>query len=58
LNRHCGSFAGTHAKPSNRALDALEEAGQMPAEFSRQHQTGDWGELCEADKKGELLFSH
>jgi hypothetical protein len=33
------------------ALDALEEAGQLPAEFLRRHQTGDWGELCEADKK-------
>jgi hypothetical protein len=39
----------TVATPS--ALDALEEAGQMPAEFLRRHQTGDWGDLGAEDKK-------
>ncbi len=48
------------------AIDALEGAGQMPAEFLRRHQTGHWGELCEADKRknvrlsqtGQLFISH
>jgi hypothetical protein len=34
-----------------RALDALEEAGQRPAEFLGRHQAGDWGELGAEDKK-------
>ncbi|MDT5120675.1 MAG: hypothetical protein QOC96_157 [Acidobacteriota bacterium] len=59
-NSTTGASATTQAKPlfplghtvaTPGALDALEEAGQMPAEFLRRHQTGDWGELCETDKK-------
>lgn len=33
------------------ALQALEEANQNPFEFLERHQTGDWGELCEEDKR-------
>ena len=33
------------------ALRALEQANQNPFEFLERHQTGDWGELCEEDKR-------
>ena len=33
------------------ALSALELAGQLPLEFIRRHQSGDWGDLCEEDKQ-------
>jgi hypothetical protein len=33
------------------ALRALEEANQNPFEFLARHQAGDWGELCEQDKR-------
>ena len=33
------------------ALKALEEANQNPFEFLERHQAGDWGQLCEEDKK-------
>lgn len=33
------------------ALRALEEANQNPFEFLARHQAGDWGELCEEDKR-------
>ncbi len=33
------------------ALEALQEAGQDPMEFLQRHQAGNWGELCEEDKK-------
>ncbi|MFP5262520.1 MAG: hypothetical protein ACLGJB_11500 [Blastocatellia bacterium] len=33
------------------ALRALEEAGQGAMEFIYRHQQGDWGDLCEADKR-------
>jgi hypothetical protein len=33
------------------ALEALERAGQLPAEFLNRHVHGDWGELPEADKR-------
>jgi hypothetical protein len=37
------------------ALAALEQAGQTPREFLRRHQTGDWGELNDADKRENEL---
>jgi hypothetical protein len=37
------------------ALEALEEAGQSPAEFLRRHQAGDWQELGEDDRKENEL---
>ena len=33
------------------ALVALEKAGQTPMEFLTRHVRGDWGELCEEDRK-------
>ncbi len=33
------------------ALKALEEANQNPFEFLERHQTADWGELGEEDKR-------
>jgi hypothetical protein len=33
------------------ALAALEEAGQTPDFFLRRHVAGDWGEICEEDKR-------
>jgi hypothetical protein len=38
------------------ALAALEKAGQTPKEFLARHARGDWGELCEEDRK-ENQFS-
>jgi hypothetical protein len=32
------------------ALAALEEAGQMPADFLNRHVAGDWGEIDPEDK--------
>lgn len=41
------------------ALEALEQAQQSPLEFLRRHQAGDWGELCDADKReNELSIKH
>ena len=31
------------------SLQAIEEAGQTPAEFLKRHQQGDWGEVCGED---------
>ena len=33
------------------ALKALEESGQTPAFFLEKHVQGDWGEVCEEDKR-------
>ena len=33
------------------ALQALEAAGQQPAQFLDRHVSGDWGELDEEDKR-------
>jgi hypothetical protein len=33
------------------ALDALIEARQSALEFFRRHQSGDWGEVCEEDRR-------
>jgi len=33
------------------ALHALEEAGQSPAFFLEKHVSGDWGEVCDEDKR-------
>jgi hypothetical protein len=36
---------------TQRALSALEQAGQSPLDFIRRHISGDWGDLCEDDKR-------
>ena len=33
------------------ALAAFEESGESPADFLRRYARGDWGELCEEDRK-------
>jgi hypothetical protein len=33
------------------ALEALKEAGQGPGEFLSRHLRGDWGDLCEEDRR-------
>jgi hypothetical protein len=33
------------------ALEALQEAGQSPADFLRRHVRGDWGEVSQDDKQ-------
>lgn len=33
------------------ALDAISKAGQSPLELVDRHQRGDWGDVCEADRK-------
>jgi len=37
------------------ALQALTEAGQLPAELLTRHVTGDWGDLCDEDKEENEL---
>jgi len=38
------------------ALAALEKTGQTPLEFLARHVRGEWGDLCEEDKR-ENAFS-
>jgi len=33
------------------ALEALQAAGQSPAEFLRHHVAGDWSDLCDEDRQ-------
>ncbi len=33
------------------ALDALLDSGQSPAEFLARHAAGDWGDVCEEDRR-------
>ncbi len=37
------------------ALEAIQEAGQEPAEFLLWHQAGDWGEVCKEDRQENEL---
>jgi hypothetical protein len=37
------------------AREALEESNQLPNEFLVKHQSGNWGDLCEDDKKENEL---
>src|SRR5499426_3260258 len=39
-------------------LRALEQAYQSPFEFLERHQTGDWGDLCEDDKRENEFSVH
>jgi len=43
------SLGRTVATPG--ALEALEASGQSPAEFLSRHVRGDWGEICEEDRR-------
>jgi hypothetical protein len=33
------------------ALEALEKAGQTPTEFLQRHARGDWGDVCDEDRR-------
>ena len=33
------------------ALEVMEKANQLPAEFLQRHVQGDWGTVCEEDKQ-------
>ena len=33
------------------AQEAIRDAGQLPLEFLLRHQSGDWGDLCNEDKR-------
>lgn len=37
------------------AREALEESNQMPNEFLARHQSGDWGLVCEDDRRENEL---
>ena len=37
------------------AQNALEKSHQLPNEFLAKHQTGDWGMVCEDDRKENEL---
>ena len=32
-------------------LEAICDSGQLPPEFLLKHQAGDWGEVCEEDRR-------
>ena len=33
------------------ALDVLNQTDQLPSEFLKRHIVGDWGNICDEDKK-------
>lgn len=37
------------------AQEALEESSQLPNEFLQRHQSGDWGNVCDDDRKENEL---
>ena len=37
------------------AVEALAESNQHPLEFLQRHVSGDWGEVCEEDKRENEL---
>jgi hypothetical protein len=45
------SFPLGHVVATPGALQALEAAGEQPAQFLDRHVSGDWGELDEEDKR-------
>ena len=34
-----------------RAIHALRQSGEMPAKFLNRHARGDWGDICDDDRK-------
>jgi hypothetical protein len=50
-NRLLPKFSLGRIVATRGALEALNQANQNPFEFIEKHQTGDWGELCEEDKR-------
>ena len=51
MNRMRPKFPLGRIVATSGALQALQEANQNPFEFLERHQGGDWGELCEEDKR-------
>jgi hypothetical protein len=51
VNQLLSRFALGRVVGTPGALRALEEANQNPFEFLARHQAGDWGEICEQDKR-------
>lgn len=33
------------------AVHALRQSGEMPADFLNRHVSGDWGDICDDDKR-------
>ena len=50
-NRWLARFPLGRVVATPGALKALEQANENPFKFLARHQAGDWGELCEEDKK-------
>lgn len=51
MNRSFPKFSLGRVVATPGALLVLKQANQNPFEFLGRHQVGDWGELCEEDKK-------
>jgi hypothetical protein len=51
MNRLLPKFSLGRIVATPGALEAVQEANQNPFEFIQRHQSGDWGELCEEDKR-------
>jgi hypothetical protein len=37
------------------AQEAIRDAGQVPLQFLLKHQAGDWGEVCQEDRRENEL---
>jgi len=51
MNRLLPKFSLGRIVATPGALEAVQEANQNPFEFIQRHQSGDWGNLCEEDKR-------
>jgi len=51
MNRLLPKFSLGRIVATPGALEAVQQANQNPFEFIQRHQSGDWGELCEEDKR-------
>jgi hypothetical protein len=48
-----------HIVATPGVLAALEQSGEQPCEFLSRHASGDWGDLCEEDRKeNEFSLTH
>lgn len=55
MNRLLPKFSLGRIVATPGALEAVQQANQNPFEFIRRHQAGDWGDLCEEDKRENEL---
>ncbi len=58
MNRLLPRFPPGRIVATPGALRALEQANQNPFGFLERHQAGDWGELCEEEKRENELSVH